>query len=144
MEVCVRVRWKEDVQTVMHSWRHVHLMRLCMLSLMLCVCLYVMLSDSKHFVFCSFQKCTCASTSLCMLVYASVRLFVSLYLNLHIVECCVIDRSCHKVIWEFEEKQQNCFTQESCVPHTRTLKWNAYFNYIYKPDYQHVSWFACM
>lgn len=114
------------------------------LSLMLCVCLYVMLSDSEHFVLCSFQKCTfrifvlvCTSTSLCMLVYTSVHMFASLYLNLHIVECWVIDRSCHSVIWEVEEKQHKCFSQQSCMKHTHTLKWNEYFNIIYKPDYQH-------
>jgi len=39
-------------------------------------------------------------------VCKSVHLFVSLYLNLHIVECCVIDRSYHSVIWEFEGEKR--------------------------------------
>lgn len=154
------VRWKEDVQTVMHSWPHVHLMKLCMCWAGCRVFVYMWFYQT-HFVcdvirllehfycvcdrVCSPQKCmfrifvhVCVSTSLCICAVV--------FLNSHVAECWVIDRSCHAGIWEFAEKQKHLFCQELCMPHTHRMKyWNgtniliSYTNLIFSSAWLLVS-----
>ncbi len=131
---------------VMHSWQHVHLMKLCMcwagcrvfvymwcyqtFRTLCCLCVTVCSPQTRML---RIFALVCGSKGLCVLVCAFYAVVFSEF------TCCgmlVIDRSCHAVIWEFREKLKHLFCQKLCTSHTHTMKWNKHCNIIFKSDFQ--------
>lgn len=136
-EACVHLRWKEDVQMVMLSWQHV------LLSLMLCVCLYLMLSDSEHFVLCSFQKCRifCACVYKHKFVHACLHICAYVCLSISEFAYCGMLNDWQVLSFSYfgNLRKNNTYAivrNHVWNIHTHSeMKW--IFNIIYKPDYQH-------
>ncbi len=129
----------------MHSWQHVHLMKLCMCWAGCRVFVYIWCYQTFRTLcclcvtVCSPQKCmlrifalVCGSKGLCVLVCAFVQLCFWIYM---LWNAGWLTGPVMQLFGNFEKNKNISFVR-SYLRHIHTMKWNKHFNFIFKSDFQ--------